>query len=91
MFYARRGHGPVRIQQALRQKGVSDALRARAFACFFEEGGSWLQSCYAAWNKRFGCYPDGAAAYQKQQRFLSHRGFDHETIRATLSASFQEA
>ncbi|MEI6414194.1 MAG: regulatory protein RecX [Pseudomonadota bacterium] len=70
----RRGQGPLRITQALRQRGL---VRAAA-----DPGGEDpLAALRRAYTKRFGTTPVvDARDRAKRMRFLAGRGFTHEQI-----------
>jgi len=76
------GHGPQRIRQELRQRGVEEALQA-----------TWLESAEVDWSalarqarsKRFGAdLPGDYKERARQARFLQYRGFTSEQIQAAL-------
>lgn len=68
------GHGPVKIRQALRQRGVSEALIDAAFSEYDEQ--FWREQLQQVWDKKFrGQRPEDNKAMMRQQRFLQQRGF----------------
>ncbi|HTJ98134.1 MAG TPA: recombination regulator RecX [Bordetella sp.] len=73
--------GAARIVQELRQHGVDETqigeLRDNLRATEYDRA-------MAVWTKRFGERPADRAAYAKQARFLSARGFAHEVIHRVL-------
>ena len=73
--------GAARIVQELRQHGVDETqigeLRANLRATEYDRA-------MAVWTKRFGERPADRAAYAKQARFLSARGFAHDVIHRVL-------
>ena len=80
--HSRRGRGPMRIRQDLRQRGVeSDAIDAA-----FKAGDvDWTESARAARRRRFGtALPADRRERAKQARFLQYRGFSSDQIRAAL-------
>ena len=81
--YIARGHGPLRIQQALREKGVSDSIIE---ACFLAGNYDWFALAQALRSRKFGdIVPKDFAARAKQSRFLQYRGFSWEQIKAAFS------
>jgi regulatory protein len=45
-----------------------------------------LENCRAAWQRKFGVLPQGAAERGRQMRFLAGRGFCAEAVRQVLKA-----
>ena len=78
-----RKFGSRKIDHDLRGRGVSAEVveqtleRARA---------QELQRCRAAWQRKFGVLPQGAAERGRQMRFLAGRGFSAEAVRQVLKA-----
>ncbi len=80
-----RGTGPLRIRQALLEKGLAEGLVDRAVA---ELDANWVEEARQVREKKFGGeLPDEYNAKAKQMRFLQYRGFDHEQIRAAMRRS----
>lgn len=78
----RRGFGPVRIREELRQRGV-EAEQIRQ-ACDSVET-DWNRLAGQARRKRFGAQvPQELPERARQQRYLSARGFDHDHCRSAL-------
>lgn len=81
LVYARtrRGYGPLRIIQELRQKGIDDGLVER----LVDVGDSrWTEALREVRLKKYG--KDNPKDYQewaRQARFLQSRGFTAEQIR----------
>ncbi len=77
-----RGHGPLRIRQELKQRGIADAQINEAFAC---EPTDWVTLAEEVLRRRFG---EGGAEDIKdrarRQRFLQYRGFSYEHFAAAL-------
>jgi regulatory protein len=76
-----KGYGPLRIQQELRQRGITlpEALRAAL------EGIDWFRLAVAVRHKKFGrAVPRAAAERARQTRFLEYRGFAADQIRHAL-------
>ncbi len=79
---SRKGYGPVRIRQELRQRGIAGELIDR-----------WLDASDPVWEERLGEVVRGkfgnrpAADFKeraRRARFLEYRGFPSERIRAFL-------
>jgi len=80
----RQGKGPLRIDQELRQKGVSAAL----IEAYLDSGDEdWWLLAQEVKAQRFG---DGIAENLKdkarQVRFLQYRGFTSEQVRAAVES-----
>ncbi|WP_233235202.1 recombination regulator RecX [Bordetella sp. LUAb4] len=79
--------GAARIVQELRAKGVDESqvseLRENLRATEYERA-------RAVWDKRFGELPADRAAYAKQARFLTGRGFASDVIRRILGGNDDE-
>lgn len=72
----RKGHGPLRIRQDLRQRGIEA-----------EPGDEtdWLEPAKQARRKRFGPeLPGNLKEKARQARFLTYRGFPGEVVRKAL-------
>lgn len=83
-----RGSGPLRIRQALMEKGLSSSAVDRALA---EDDTDWVERARAVRLKRFG--PDIPAEFPakaKQMRFLNYRGFDSEQIEAAFEGAAED-
>jgi regulatory protein len=80
--HSRRGHGPMRIRQDLRQRGIeSDAIDTALTAGAVD----WTESARAARRRRFGtALPADRRERAKQARFLQYRGFSSDQVRAAL-------
>ena len=77
-----RGTGPLRIRQALLEKGLAEGLVDRAVMALDAD---WIAEARQVREKKFGGEPpDEYNAKAKQMRFLQYRGFDHEQIRAAM-------
>ena len=77
-----RGTGPLRIRQALLEKGLAEGLVDRAVAALDAD---WVEEARQVREKKFGGEPpDEYNAKARQMRFLQYRGFDHEQIRAAM-------
>lgn len=79
------GHGPQRIQQELRERGVSDETQA-AWLDFTDP--QWLELVEQTRRKRFGpAIPTDYKERARQSRFLQYRGFTSEQIRRALGGA----
>lgn len=77
-----RGHGPLRIKEALKEKGISPAIIEQYLDL---NADLWQEKLYHTWQKRFaGKRPRDFADYAKQARFLQYRGFNTSQIKAFL-------
>ena len=75
---SRKGQGPLKIRQELKQKGVDDAL-INAF--LYEGQHDWYSLVREVRQKRFGdALPGDLKNKAKQSRFLYGRGFDSDMI-----------
>jgi regulatory protein len=78
---AEQGYGPRRIEQELRQRGVSPARVDEALAPYREE---WQERMEAARSRRFGPAPGDWQERLRQARFLEQRGFAREAVHRWL-------
>ena len=78
----RRRFGMRRIEQELREKGISDEAIEHARD---EMKAGELDSARAIWQRKFGTAPADARERARQMRFLQGRGFGSDTIRRLLS------
>lgn len=80
-----RGTGPLRIRQALKEKGLS----ARTVDLAFDgDDTDWHQRAREVRVKKFGAeVPADFAGKAKQMRFLNYRGFDRDHIDAAFDAA----
>ncbi|OQW93942.1 MAG: hypothetical protein BWK79_08475 [Beggiatoa sp. IS2] len=73
-----KGHGPLRIQQELRQRGIAE------YSIEMNDP-AWIEQASRARQKRFGSsFPHDPHEKAKQMRFLQYRGFSHTQIRMVL-------
>ena len=80
-YHASRGQGPVKVRQALRDKGLHGELVEDCLTAY----GDWLKHLKEAQRKKFGAEPPtDFAARQRQMRFLGYRGFTSGQIRTAL-------
>ncbi len=76
------GHGPCKIQQELKQRGVEVHL---IDATLYHNKNDWFSTARAVRQKRFGNAPPGNIKDKaKQSRFLYSRGFNSEMIQYAL-------
>ncbi len=79
-----RGHGPRRIREELRRRGVDDAAAREAVG---EDDEFWSEQASQARLKRFGeAAPVDYREWARQARFLERRGFTTEQIRLALGS-----
>lgn len=72
-----RGHGPIRIRQEMRQKGISDTEISAAMEA---EAPDWYELASQAYHRKFGALPpEDIKEKAKRSRFMQYRGFalDH--------------
>ena len=82
-YHAERGHGPLRIQRELAQRGLDAALIDEALA----EAEDWTQRARELRIRRFGLtIPERWPEKAKQARFLQYRGFSNDHIRSALGS-----
>ena len=74
----KKGQGPKKIEQELRQRGVAPELIMDSLYC---ESHDWLDMAESIRTKKFGEeVPKDYQKKAKQSRFLYSRGFDSEVI-----------
>ena len=79
--HARRGQGPMRIRQDLRQLKVAEELVSQALLA----GPDWGAVCREVRVRKFSAdIPADWAEKTKQARFLQYRGFSSDHIRLAL-------
>ena len=77
-----RGTGPLRIRQALIEKGLRESVADDALD---ELDADWDQQAREVRLKKFGeDIPSDFKEKARQMRFLQYRGFDHDQIRAAM-------
>ena len=72
-----RGHGPMRIRQEMRQKGISDSEIAIAME---QESPDWFALAEETYRRKFGeLPPEDIKEKAQRSRFMQYRGFglDH--------------
>ena len=77
------GYGPLRIQNELKQKGISDDIIQEVL---FEGHYNWAQLAQRVYQKKYlgkptHCFSEKA----KQMHFLQYRGFTLEQIRSAIN------
>jgi regulatory protein len=78
----RKGFGPVRIRQELRQRGLPDAIIEPHLAKSEQEWSSLMSALY---DRRFGHTPPvDVGERARRARFLEYRGFPRELIAGLL-------
>jgi regulatory protein len=83
-FRSRRGHGPARIRNELKQSGITRSTIDEAVKG--EDAPDFLALARAARTRKFGPdIPKDPKARAKQARFLQYRGFSTDHIRAVLN------
>ena len=71
-----RGHGPIRIRQEMRQKGISDS---EIGAAIHAEQPDWHEVAEQTYRRKFGALPSADIKEKaKRSRFMQYRGFGHE-------------
>ena len=78
-YRSKKGFGPLRIKQELKEKGISEMLLRQ----YLDNDEFWQRLAREVREKRFGgvlpqVYKDKA----KQLRFLQYRGFSNEQLRS---------
>lgn len=77
-----RGHGPVRIRQEMRQKGVGSL---EVDAVMMAEDVDWYARAEETYRRKFGEIPPvDIKDKSKRMRFMQYRGFDVEHYRHLL-------
>lgn len=80
----RQGHGPIRIQAELKQKGISSSQIQQTLE---QEPVDWFQQARDTYSRRFGQHKaTDAKVRAKQMRFLQYRGFTMEQINHAINA-----
>lgn len=77
-----RGQGPVRIRQELARRGVDTGAADEAIAAAAPQ---WRALAADARRRKFGdAAPEDRAAWQRQARFLTQRGFPSDVVYRVL-------
>ena len=75
---SKKGFGPLRIAEELRERGVADAL---SYKELFKSQYDWFEVATIVWQKKFkGVQARDVKDKSKQVRFLHYRGFGYEYI-----------
>lgn len=78
-----KGYGPQRIDNELRERGVSESIRRKYLKARQNE---WWSLMLQVREKKFGrTLPEDYADRSKQMRYLQYRGFSGEKILELLS------
>ena len=82
-----KGYGPQRIDNELRERGVSESIRRNVLQQMAQSGEvDWWALMQQVREKKFGqTLPEDYASRSKQMRFLQYRGFASEAIRELFS------
>lgn len=76
------GHGPIRIQSELKQKGIASDLIQQVLE---ENPVDWFELALSTYQRRFGeHHASDLKVRAKQLRFLQYRGFSLDQIRYAL-------
>ena len=83
-----RGHGPVKIRAALRERGIDAEGAAKAL----DTDADWLRLARVALAKRFGAqaatnHALERTAWLRQARFLAGRGYPADVVTQAIGAS----
>ena len=85
VYRARRGLGPARIKQELKQSGLAAETIQSTMAKAKDEGPDFVSLARAARDRKFGPdLPKDWKERSKQARFLQYRGFSTDHIRAAM-------
>jgi len=80
-----RGQGPLKIRQALSQRGIERELVRSAFSEQEAQGGvDWFALACETLARRFSGPGDTPRERARRERFLAGRGFDFEQVRHAL-------
>ncbi len=77
----RKGFGPARIAQELKERGVSAGQIRDTLATADVD---WFEQSRLVLNKKFSRPPVDAAGRAKCARYLQYRGFDYEQVRYAI-------
>ena len=77
-----RGHGPLRIKQDMRQRGIPDSDVA---AAIMAEQPDWYSRARDVIERKFGAVPaQDIKEKARRSRFMQYRGFSSDHFRALL-------
>ena len=84
-FRRSKGHGPLKIEAELKQKGLA-STEIRTF--LYDEGIDWFEEARVQLLKKAGIHENldslDLKLKQKYHRLLQQRGFDHEHIKSAF-------
>ena len=76
-YRSKKGFGPLRIRQELKERGISAAL----MDAYLDNSAFWQNIAKEVREKRFGGdVPQDYKDKARQMRFLQYRGFSHEQL-----------
>lgn len=76
------GHGPIKVQMELRQKGIAGEVISRVLT---QGDVDWFEQARAIYQRRFGLRPPADPREKaRQMRFLQYRGFNADQIRYAM-------
>ncbi|MDX9768459.1 MAG: regulatory protein RecX [Ectothiorhodospiraceae bacterium] len=85
---ADQGHGPVRIREELRERGVADELAGAALDEWDEH---WPRLAREVYRKRYGeDLPPDHQERARRARFLQYRGFPASVVRRVVDGIDEE-
>jgi regulatory protein len=77
-YRSKKGFGPLRIKQELKEKGISEALSLE----YLDDSEFWRSLAKNVREKRFGATPPRDYKDKARQlRFLQYRGFNNDQLR----------
>lgn len=87
-FRSKKGFGPLRIRQELKEKGLDGALIDE----FLDNDEYWKNIAREVREKRFGAaVPHGYKEVARQMRFLQYRGFENRQLRHLFETEMFES
>lgn len=76
------GHGPIKIQMALREKGIAAEVISKVLT---QGDVDWCEQARVVYRRRFGLRPPADPREKaRQMRFLQYRGFNADQIRYAM-------
>lgn len=78
----RKGYGPQRLRQELREKGIDPALVQAELG---KPEHDWFGQAAVVLRKKFAAPAREHKERAKQMRFLQYRGFSHDHIQAAMT------
>lgn len=78
----RKGYGPQRLRQELREKGIDPELAHNELASAEHD---WFTQAQQVLRKKFPLPAREHKERAKHMRFLQYRGFNHEQIQAAMA------